>query len=335
VAIVPWNFPIQLACGKIAPALIAGNALILKPSPFTPYCGLKLGELAQQFFPPGVLQTLSGDDGLGPMLTSLPGIDKVSFTGSTATGKRVMESCSKTLKRVTLELGGKDPAIICADVDIKATAPKIAQLALMNSGQICIAIKRIYIHASIFDEFLAAMVEAVKTFTVGDGFKEGVFLGPIQNKMQFERVKGFFNDVAEQKLNVAVGGDLKTVSDAGKGYFITPTIINNPPDDSRIVVEEPFGPIFPVMKWESEDEVVKRANDTLMGLGASVWTQDLEQASRLAKKMKAGNVWVNTHLELQPNAAFGGHKQSGLGAEWGLQGLNSYCNAQTLYLKKK
>jgi acyl-CoA reductase-like NAD-dependent aldehyde dehydrogenase len=244
VAIVPWNFPIQLACGKIAPALIAGNALILKPSPFTPYCGLKLGELAQQFFPPGVLQTLSGDDGLGPMLTSLPGIDKVSFTGSTATGKRVMESCSKTLKRVTLELGGKDPAIICADVDIKATAPKIAQLALMNSGQICIAIKRIYIHASIFDEFLAAMVEAVKTFTVGDGFKEGVFLGPIQNKMQFERVKGFFNDVAEQKLNVAVGGDLKTVSDAGKGYFITPTIINNPPDDSRIVVEEPFGKFY-------------------------------------------------------------------------------------------
>ncbi|KAF2420191.1 aldehyde dehydrogenase [Tothia fuscella] len=335
VAIVPWNFPIQLACGKIAPALIAGNALILKPSPFTPYCGLKLGELAQHFFPPGVVQALSGDDSLGPILTAHPGIDKVSFTGSTATGKRVMESCSKTLKRVTLELGGKDPAIICSDVDIKATAPKIAQLALLNSGQICIAIKRIYIHASIYDEFLAAMVEAVKSFAIGDGFKEGVYMGPIQNKMQFERVKGFLEELKEKKLDLAVGGDMKTVSDVGKGYFVTPTIVNNPPDDSRIVTEEPFGPIFPVLKWETEDEVVRRANDTLMGLGASVWTQNLETASRLAKKMKAGNVWVNTHLELQPNAAFGGHKQSGLGAEWGLQGLKSYCNAQTLYLRKK
>jgi acyl-CoA reductase-like NAD-dependent aldehyde dehydrogenase len=241
VAIVPWNFPIQLACGKIAPALIAGNALILKPSPFTPYCGLKIGELAQQFFPPGVIQALSGDDSLGPMLTAHPGVDKVSFTGSTATGKRVMESCSKTLKRVTLELGGKDPAIICADVDIQATAPKIAQLALLNSGQICVAIKRIYIHTSIYDEFLAAMVEAVKGLVVGDGFKEGVFMGPIQNKMQFERVKGFLEYAKDEKLKIALGGDMQSVSGVGKGYFVTPTIVSNPPDDSRIVVEEPFG----------------------------------------------------------------------------------------------
>jgi acyl-CoA reductase-like NAD-dependent aldehyde dehydrogenase len=175
------------------------------------------------------------------MLTVHPGVDKVSFTGSTATGKRVMESCSKTLKRVTLELGGKDPAIICADVDIQATAPKIAQLALLNSGQICVAIKRVYIHASIYDEFLAAMVEAVKGLAIGDGFKDGVFMGPIQNKMQFDRVKGFLQDAADEKLEIAVGGDMQSVASVGKGYFVTPTIISNPPDDSRIVVEEPFG----------------------------------------------------------------------------------------------
>jgi acyl-CoA reductase-like NAD-dependent aldehyde dehydrogenase len=238
----------MLACGKIAPSLIAGNALILKPSPLTPYCGLKLAELAQQFFPPGVFQVLSGDDNLGPWLTAHPGIDKVSFTGSTATGKRVMESCSKTLKRVTLELGGKDPAIICQDVDIKATAPKIAQLALLNSGQICIAIKRIYVHASIFDEFLAAVVEATKNLNLGDGFSEGVFIGPIQNKMQYERVKGFIMEVAEKKLNIALDGGVNPAKEVGKGYFISPTIIDNPPDSSRIVVEEPFGKWMPSLK---------------------------------------------------------------------------------------
>jgi acyl-CoA reductase-like NAD-dependent aldehyde dehydrogenase len=350
LAIVPWNFPIMLACGKIAPALIAGNTLIMKPSPLTPYCGLKLADLGLQFFPPGVFQALSGGDELGPWLTAHPGIDKVSFTGSTATGKKVMESCSRTLKRVTLELGGKDPAIVCSDVDIKETAPEIAQLALLNSGQICIAIKRVYIHASIFDEFVAAMVAAVEQMAVGDGFKEGVFMGPIQNSAQFERVKGFIAETRDQKLKFALGGGADAKMN-GKGYFIHPAIIENPPDDSRIVVAEPFGmlqllksancltnhtgPIFPVLKWETEDEVIRRANDTLMGLGASVWTRDLNQASRIARKLKAGSVWVNTHLEIQPEHAFGGHKQSGIGAEYGLQGLKSYCNVQTLFLKKE
>jgi acyl-CoA reductase-like NAD-dependent aldehyde dehydrogenase len=175
--IVPWNFPIQLACGKIAPALITGNVIIIKPSPFTPYCDLKLVELAQQFFPPGVVQALCGDDSLGPQLTEHPGIDKISFTGSTATGKKVMESASKTLKRITLELGGKDPAIVCKSVDIKEVAPKIATLAFLNSGQICLALKRIYIHADIYSEFRDAMVEYTKTLQVGDGTTEGVFLG--------------------------------------------------------------------------------------------------------------------------------------------------------------
>ncbi|WDK19239.1 aldehyde dehydrogenase [Colletotrichum graminicola] len=332
VGIVPWNCKSLIACGKIGPALVTGNVFILKPSPFTPYCGLKIVELAQQFFPPGVFQALSGDDNLGPWLTAHPGVDKVSFTGSTATGKRVMESCSKTLKRVTLELGGNDAAIVLPDVDIKAVAPKITMLALYNSGQVCIAIKRIYIHEDIYDELLAEMANVVKNLPVGDGQQEGTVLGPVQNQMQFERVKELLKDIEEQKLKVVAGSTAPASN--GKGYFITPTMIDNPPDNSRIVVEEPFGPIFPVLKWSDEKEVIHRANDSLMGLGASVWSKDLEKAESIAKKLKAGNVWINTHLELQYNAPFGGHKQSGIGYEYGAGGLKAYCNAQSLYITK-
>ncbi|KAH8598225.1 aldehyde dehydrogenase [Bisporella sp. PMI_857] len=329
--IVPWNYPIQLAIGKIAPALVTGNTIIIKPSPFTPYCDIKLIELAQKFFPPGVIQVLSGDDNLGPWLTAHPGIDKISFTGSTATGKKVMESASKTLKRVTLELGGKDPAIICKSVDIASVAPLIATFAFLNSGQICLALKRIYIHESIYNEFRDAMVAFAKGLKVGDGTEEGVFLGPIQNSMQYERVQTFFDDIEKQGQKVALGGK---VPDSG-GYFITPTIIDNPASTSKLWVEEPFGPILPIQPWSDEEDVIERANDTLMGLGASVWSSDLDEAARIAERLDAGNVWVNAHLELDPKFAFGGHKESGIGSEWGISGLKAFCNIQTLYLKKK
>ncbi|KAH7088009.1 aldehyde dehydrogenase [Paraphoma chrysanthemicola] len=330
LGIVPWNFPIHLACGKIAPSLLTGNPIIIKPSPFTPYCGLKLGELGQQIFPPGVFQVLSGDDNLGPWLTSHPGISKVSFTGSTFTGKKVMESASKTLKRVTLELGGKDPAVITKNVDIDATAQKIATLAFLNSGQICIAIKRIYVHEAIYEKFRDAMAKFTKTLTMSDGREDGVFMGPIQNSMQYERVKTFFSDIEKENWKVAVGGK----NEERTGYFITPTIIDNPADDSRIVTEEPFGPIVPLLSWSDENEVISRANNTAMGLGASVWSNDLEEANRIARQLDAGSVWVNTHLELDPTAPFGGHKESGVGYEWGIGGLKSFCNVQTLFLKK-
>jgi len=328
--IVPWNFPIHLSLGKITPAVLTGNVILVKPSPFTPYCNLKLVELAQQFFPPGVVQVLSGDDNLGPWLTAHPGVDKISFTGSTATGKKVMESASKTLKRVTLELGGKDPAIVCKSADIKTVAPKIATLAFLNSGQICLALKRIYIHKDIYNEFRDAMVEHTKTLKVGDGNEADVFLGPIQNSMQYDRVQGFFDDVEKEGMKVAVGGKVQDSA----GYFINPTIIDNPKEDSRLVREEPFGPILPILPWSDEDDVIARANNTKMGLGASVWSSDLDEAARIAKQLESGSVWVNAHLELTPNAAFGGHKESGLGSEWGVSGLKQFCNAQTLYFKK-
>ncbi|KAH7133798.1 Aldehyde/histidinol dehydrogenase [Dactylonectria macrodidyma] len=329
-AIIPWNFPLLLATGKIAPALLTGNVIIVKPSPFTPYCGLKLVELAQKFFPPGVVQSLSGDDQLGPWLTSHPGIDKISFTGSTNTGKLVVQSASKTLKRVTLELGGNDPAIVFPDVDVDKVASKVALFAFLNSGQICLNIKRIYVHESIYEQFRDALVKHVKQYTLGDGSQEGISHGPLQNSMQYERVKTFFEDIEKQGWKVATGGKIESSS----GYFITPTIIDNPPDKSRIVVEEPFGPIVPLMSWKSEDEVIERANDTLLGLGASIWCNDIKKAQRVAREIQAGTVWVNTHFDLSPMAPFGGHKESGLGTEWGANGLKGFCNVQTLFLNK-
>ncbi|RMZ85758.1 hypothetical protein DV737_g474, partial [Chaetothyriales sp. CBS 132003] len=330
VGIVPWNFPILLAASKIGPAVVTGNPILIKPSPFTPYGGIKLVELAQQFFPPGVVSVLSGDDNLGPWLTSHPIPQKISFTGSSFTGKKVMESAAKTLKRITLELGGKDPAIILDDINIEEVAAKIAQLAFLNSGQICVTVKRILVQETIIDQFRDAIVAATKTLKVGPGTEADVFVGPIQNSMQYGKVKEFFNDVEREKQHVAVGG----VNPTSEGYFITPTIIDRPPEDSKLAVEEPFGPIVPLLSFKTDEEGLAKANNTSYGLGASVWSGNLERANKIAEKLEAGNVWVNTHFELDPMVPFGGHKESGIGTEGGVSGLISYCNSQTLYLKK-
>ncbi|KAL2808223.1 Aldehyde/histidinol dehydrogenase [Aspergillus granulosus] len=330
VGIVPWNFPFYLEIQKLAPAVLTGNTIIIKPSPFTPYCGLKIVELAQRFFPPGVVQGLSGGDNLGPWLTAHPGIDKISFTGSTATGKKVMESASKTLKRVTLELGGKDAAVVCKDVDIEAAAAKLMTLGFINSGQVCLAIKRLYVHEDIYEKFLAAAIAFAKNINVGAGTEEGVFMGPLQNSMQFEKVKTFFEGVTPEQLSLTNGG----WDDSKPGYFIRPTIIDRPAEDSRIVTAEQFGPILPFLTWKDESDVIARANGTRMGLGASVWSNDLDQAARIASKLQAGTVWVNTHLEIDPRAPFGGHKESGIGCELGVYGLKGFTNLQTLYLNK-
>ncbi|CAL5872195.1 uncharacterized protein PFLUO_LOCUS6453 [Penicillium psychrofluorescens] len=208
-AIVPWNFPVLLAIGKIVSAVYTGNTIIVKPSPFTPYCGLKLAELATQFFPQGVIQCLSGDDSLGPMLTEHPNIDKITFTGSITTGKRVMASCAKTLKSVTLELGGNDPAIVCDDVDIDAIIPQIGILSYLCSSQVCMMIKRLYVHEKIYDEFLEKLVAFTKTLKVGDGNEPDVFFGPIQNKMQFEKAKELFTSITTDNLKVVLGGSIE------------------------------------------------------------------------------------------------------------------------------
>ncbi|KAF6815191.1 putative aldehyde dehydrogenase [Colletotrichum sojae] len=331
-AIVPWNWPILLGLGKVGPALMTGNCIIMKPSPFTPYCDLKLGEIAMSIFPPGVFQVLSGDDNLGPWMTAHPGIDMIAFTGSIQTGKRVAESCAKTLKRCLLELGGNDACIVCDDVDIMKCLPKIATLAFLNSGQICMLVKRIYVHEKIYDEFRDAFVDFTKNnIKTGGGFEPDIVVGPVQNKMQFELVKNMYADIDKSGWKVALGGGVRE----GNGYFIEPAVIDNPPEDSRIVKEEPFGPIVPLLKWSSEEEVLDRANALETGLGASVWSKDLERAERMGRSLSAGSVWINSHFDVAPNVPFGGHKESGLGMEWGVEGFKQYTNTRSLWVWKK
>ncbi|KAK6002968.1 hypothetical protein QM012_000813 [Aureobasidium pullulans] len=330
-AICPWNFPLVLSFGKICPALLTGCTIIVKPSPFTPYTSLKAIELAQTIFPPGVIQVLGGDDMLGPMFTEHPGIAKISFTGSTATGKKIMAACSKTLKRVTLELGGNDASIVREDVDIEATAPQLVMGAFQNSGQVCVATKRIYIHEKIYRPMVDAMAKVAASLKVGTPDEQGTMLGPIQNQMQYEKVKTFFQDSKDKGYNFIAGsGEVATK----EGFWIQPAIIDNPPNDSKIIQEEQFGLILPVQPYSDEEEVINRANSTNSGLGACVWSKDVKAAERIALRLQAGSVWINSFEKPTPQAIFGGHKESGIGGEWGTQGLLSYCNPHVIHLYK-
>jgi acyl-CoA reductase-like NAD-dependent aldehyde dehydrogenase len=329
-AITPWNFPILLAIWKIAPALMSGNCIIVKPSPFTPLCTLKLGELCRDLLPPGVLSVISGGDELGKWMTSHPGIAKIAFTGSTETGKHVMRSAAGTLKRVTLELGGNDPAIVLPDVDPKEIAPKLFWAAFQNNAQFCNATKRLYVHEHVYDAVLAEMVAFAKTVKVGDGAEADTQLGPIQNEPQYRKVVEYFADCDGRGYRFAVGGHIAE----DKGWFIPVTLVDNPPEESRIVTEEPFGPILPVLRWKDEEDVIERANRTQYGLGASVWGRDLEAVQRIGARLEAGTVWLNEVHQYSPWQAFGGHKESGIGCENSLHGLMEYTNWQTITLNK-
>ncbi|KAF5003844.1 hypothetical protein FDECE_9637 [Fusarium decemcellulare] len=332
-AICPWNYPLVLAMGKIAAALITGNCVIVKPSPFTPYSILKVAELLKGTLPPGVLQALNGDDTLGPALCNHAGIDKISFTGSTATGKKIAATAAKTLKPVTLELGGNSASIICPDVDPAVVAPQVALGSFMNSGQLCVASKRVYVHEDIYDEFLKVMVETVKQWAVGptSDLKPGTMLGPIQNEMQYNIVTQFFEDTARNGYKFALGAK---PDGSDEGFIIKPSIIDNPPDDSLVVTGEAFGPIVPLMKWTDEDEVIRRANDTLTGLGGAVWSKDIDRARRLADRIEAGTIWINSFEKPLPQAHLAGYKESGLGGEWGRRGLLAYCKPQVIHQYK-
>jgi acyl-CoA reductase-like NAD-dependent aldehyde dehydrogenase len=330
--IVPWNFPVLLAIWKIAPALMTGNTIIIKPSPFTPLCTLKLGELSRTTLPPGVLNVVTGGDELGKWMTLHPGIAKIAFTGHTDTGKHVMRSAAGTLKRLTLELGGNDPAIVLPDVDAKAIAPQLFWAAFQNNAQFCNATKRLYVHENVYDEVLQELVAFAKTVKVGDGSEADTQLGPIQNEPQYEKVVEYFDDCKRNGYRFAVGGEIDRKA---KGWFIPVTLVDNPPEDSRVVVEEPFGPILPVLKWKSEAEVIARANHTPYGLGASVWGKDLASVQRIGSQLEAGTVWLNEIHQYSPHQAFGGHKQSGLGCENSLHGLMEYTNWHTITLNKK
>jgi acyl-CoA reductase-like NAD-dependent aldehyde dehydrogenase len=329
--ITPWNFPILLAVWKIAPAIATGNCIIIKPSPFTPLCTLKLGELCRGLLPPGVFSVVSGGDELGKWMTSHEGISKIAFTGHTDTGKAVMKSAAGTLKRLTLELGGNDPAIVLPDVDPEAVAPQLFWAAFQNNAQFCNATKRLYVHEDVYDMVLEALVAFAKTVKVGNGAEPDTQLGPIQNEPQYHKVLEYFDDCTRNGYKFAAGGK---VDRSASGWFIPVTLVDDPPEDSRIVAEEPFGPILPILKWRDEADVIRRANATRYGLGASVWGKDLAAAQRIAAQIEAGTVWLNEVHQYSPYQAFGGHKESGIGCENSLHGLMEYTNWQTLTINK-
>jgi acyl-CoA reductase-like NAD-dependent aldehyde dehydrogenase len=328
--IVPWNYPVLMAFWKIAPALITGNTIIIKPSPYTPLSMLLVGELIKDVVPAGIINILSGSDQFGQWMTEHPGINKISFTGSTPTGRKVAASSATNLKRVTLELGGNDAAIIMADVDPKEKAPQLFNSAFANSAQVCIASKRMYIHEDIYDEMAAELVKEANKHKVGDGSEQGTDFGPVQNKMQFDKVSSLINDSKKSGHNFLVGGDIEDKP----GYFIPLTIVDNPPEDSRVVQEEAFGPVLPLLKWKDTDDVIARANDSEFGLAGSVWAKDWEAALAIADQLDTGTVWINESQAVSPNIPFGGHKQSGVGVQHGEEGLLEFTNAKAVTIRK-
>jgi acyl-CoA reductase-like NAD-dependent aldehyde dehydrogenase len=329
-AITPWNFPLTLAFWKIAPALLAGNTMVLKPSPFTPLTTLKVGELLRDVLPAGVLNIVSGGDDLGAWMTSHPVPRKISFTGSIETGKLVAMSAAPDLKRVTLELGGNDPAIVLDDADPATVSKAIFSGAFNNNGQVCSAIKRVYVPESMYDDVVEGLAAEAKAIKVGDGTDADSQLGPINNRPQFERVQELVGDALSNGAQAAAGG---SVMDR-PGYFFEPTILSGLSDGSRIVDEEQFGPALPVISYRDIDDVVERANATHFGLSGSVWGGDEDRAASVAGRLECGTAWVNTHLALAPQQPFGGFKWSGVGVENGPWGLAEFTEVQVVYRSK-
>ncbi len=329
--ITPWNFPVLLSLWKVAPALITGNTFVLKPTPFTPLTALRYGEIAQRVFPPGVLSVVTGGDTLGPQLTKHPDIAKISFTGSTETGKHVLRAAAGTVKRVTLELGGNDAAIVLPDADYASIIPQLFWGAFGHQGQWCVGIKRLYVHRSFHAEFVQAFVDYAKTVKVGDGLDPEVGFGPVQNKMQFDKLKTFLDDIKGNGQKIVLGGE---IDESQSGYFFPITIVDNPPENSRIVQEEQFGPILPILVYDDVDEAVSRANASIYGLGGSVWGRDTQAAVAVANRIEAGMVWVNEIQTQGVDVPFGGVKQSGLGTEHGREGREQFTNPKTVLIHK-
>ena len=329
-AITPWNFPLILAFWKIAPALLAGNTMVIKPSPFTPLATLKVGELLRDVVPPGVVNVVSGGDQLGAWMTSHPVPRKISFTGSVETGKKVAMAAAPDLKRVTLELGGNDPAIVLDDADPAVITPALFASAFNNNGQVCEAVKRVYVPEVLYDEVVEGLAAQARSVKVGDGTEENVKLGPINNSPQYERVKKLVADAVDHGATAVTGGRAMD----RPGYFFEPTILSAISDGTRIVDEEQFGPALPVVSYRDLDDVIERANTTHFGLSGSVWSSEPERAADVAVQLDCGTAWINNHLALAPHQPFGGFKWSGLGVENGPSGLAEFTERQVVHRSK-
>ncbi|CAN5260972.1 aldehyde dehydrogenase family protein [soil metagenome] len=325
VAIIPWNFPLMTIAFKMPFALLAGNTVIVKPAPTTPLSTLMFFELIADVLPPGVANVVVDNNDLGHVLTSHPDVRKVSFTGSTATGRKVMGSAADTLKRLTLELGGNDAAIVLPDVDVSKTAPILFQGAFLNAGQVCLAIKRLYVHDSIYDAMCEELARLADAAVVGNGLHQGTQIGPVQNQAQYDKISALI-DQSQEDGHVIAGGLLLDQP----GYFVRPTIVRDIDAGTRLVDEEQFGPILPVIRFTDTDLVIAASNDSDFALGASIWSGDLSVARVLAGRIDAGTVWINKHADLAPHIPFGGAKTSGIGVEFGEQGLHEFTQLQVI-----
>lgn len=326
-AISPWNAPLYLSLSKVAPALLAGNSVVLKPPQTSPLAVLRFGELIKDLVPAGLLNIISGGSDAGAAMVDHPDVAKVSFTGSTQTGKVIMRAASASLKRLTLELGGNDAAIVLPDVDPKAIAPALFGAAFFNSGQVCAIIKRLYVHDDIYDAVCDELAALANGSVVGNDAHSQ--FGPIQNKAQLDKVLGYL-DEAHRSGRVIAGG--KRIE--RPGYFVQLTVVRDIEDGTPLVDEEPFGPILPVVRFSSIDDVVGKANASTLGLGASVWSKDLGKASEIASRIDSGTVWINQHCALDPAIPFPTRKQSGIGVESGREGLLEYTAVQVVNINK-
>ncbi len=330
-AIVPWNFPLLLAVWKVAPALACGNTVILKPASQTPLTALALAEIAQDVgLPPGVLNVVTGRGSqVGPWLVAHPGIDKIAFTGDTSTGRDIMRGSAETVKRITLELGGKSPNIVFADADLDAAIRGATLGIFYGKGEVCAAGSRLLIDRAIKDEFIEKLAARTKKIRPGDPLDPKTRLGAISSEGQLKRVLGYIETGSREGGALVAGGRRADIG-TGKGYFVEPTVFANVTPEMTIAREEIFGPVLAVVDFVDEDEAVARANQSVYGLAAAVWTRDIKKAHRVARRLQAGTVWVNTYNVYDTAAPFGGYKQSGFGREMGQHALDSYMQVKTV-----
>jgi acyl-CoA reductase-like NAD-dependent aldehyde dehydrogenase len=329
-AITAWNYPLLLAIWKIAPALVAGNTVVVKPAPSTPLATLALGRIAARVLPPGVVNVVSGATESGERLTSHPAVRKITFTGSTETGKRIMANASARLKRLTLELGGNDAGIILEDADPRAMAADIFWAKFSNCGQVCAALKRLYVHRSIFAPLCDALADFAAGVKIGPGLAAGVQIGPMQNFAQRDRMAATVAAAVKAGARIIYQSEIPS----GEGYFFPITLLADVPEDAEVVRGETFGPVLAIMPYDDIEDAIARANDTEYGLGGSVWSPDVARATAIAERLEAGSVWVNQHPSMDPNVPFGGIKSSGLGVEGGLRGLEEFTHLQIVNVKK-